>query len=110
MQLVVLGENDDAIIGEGITLAVNQIPEQPSVLRVAVKIDGKSIEGRMSANNISTDFSYPAVFKERHTAIHLSPVMENNAFVLITESAGESSRGPIVRSVVLRLISTMEES
>jgi hypothetical protein len=110
IQIVVLNENGDAIAGDGMTLAVNHFPEQPSVLRIAVKINGKSIKGRMSANNISSEFDYPNVFKKRHTAIHLSPEMENNKFILITESAGESSRGPIVRSIVLRLISTKEDS
>jgi len=109
MQLVVLDENGDAITGDGMTLAVNQFPEQSSVLRVAIMINGKSIKGRMSANNISTEFDYPDVFKEKHSAIHNSPTMENSAFVLITESAGESSRGPFVRSIVLRLISTFNE-
>lgn len=110
MQLVVLDEGGDAIAGNGVTFAVNQIPEQSSVLRVAVKITGKAIEGRMSANNISTEFNYPDVFKEKHTSVYHCPVMENNAFILITESAGESTRGPIVRSVVLRLTSANEDS
>ena len=109
MQLVVLNENGDAIMGDGMTLAVNQTSEQPTVLRIAAKIAGKSIEGRMSASNISTEFHYPDVFKERHSTINHAPAMENNALILVTESAGESSRGPIVRSIVLRLISTMGE-
>jgi hypothetical protein len=110
IQLVVLNENGDAIAGGGMTLAVNHTPGRTSVLRIAMKINGKSIKGRMSANSGSCEFDYPNVFKERHTATHHSPEMENNTFVLVTESAGETVRGPIIRSIVLRLISTMEDS
>lgn len=110
IELVVLNENGDAIAGGGMTLVVNHFPEQPSVLRIAAKINGKSIKGRMSANNTSVEFDYPDVFKEKYSAIYNSPAMENSAFVLVTESAGESPRGPIVRSLVLRLISTKEDS
>jgi len=110
IQLVVLNENGDAIAGDGMTLAVNHFPEQPSVLRIAAKINGKSIKGRMSANNISIEFDYPNVFKESPPITYFSPEMENNTFILVTEPAGESSLGPIVRSIVLRLISTKEDS
>jgi len=110
MQLLVLDENGEAIMGSGMTLAVNQISEQPSVLRVAVKTSGKSIKGRMSANGVSTEFNYPDVFRERCSATHNCPVMKNDAFILLTESAGESSRGPFVRSVVLQLISSNRDS
>ena len=110
IQLAVLNENGDAIAGGGMTLAVNHTPERTSVLRVALKIDGKSVQGRMSANSISGEFDYPNVFKERHSTIYHSPEMENNTFVLVTESAGPTVRGPIIRSIVLRLVSTKEDS
>ena len=109
VQVVVLDENDDVVLGGGATLAVNHTPGRTSVLRVALEIDGKSVQGRMSANGLSTDFDYPDAFKERHTATYHEPIQRENIYVLAEESARKTVAGAIVRRVALRLVTDVGE-
>ncbi len=110
MEVVVLDEGGKPILGDGRTLTVNHLQGNPAVLRVAIKINGKSIHGRMSASGISTDFEYAEAFQERHSQILHSPILDEDNYVLISESSGKSSSGPIVRSIALRLVSILPEA
>ena len=78
MQLVVFNENGDVLIGDSATYAVHHARGQPTVLRVALKINGKSIEGRISASGISSAFNYQMFSLIDH--MHISTLRNNGSW------------------------------
>ncbi|MBT3291643.1 MAG: hypothetical protein HN380_30140 [Victivallales bacterium] len=108
VQVVILDEKGTVISGGGDTLAVNPRPGHPSVLRVAAKIDGRSVAGRVSANDLSVAFERKDAFEKRHTAVCHAPKVEGNMIVLVLEHGGKSARSPVVRRLALRLLTGKE--
>ena len=104
MQVVVLDQNGEVISGGGSTIAINHSPDRASLLRVAFRIDGKDVKGRMSANGISVQFERPDAFLVRHMAIHHEPKFEKDMYTLAAEYTGKSAFTPVARQVALRLV------
>lgn len=103
MQVVVL-DGKGHVLSDGGILAINHRPGNVSLLRVAFRIEEKTVRGRMSANNISGEFELPNAFAVRNMSTSLSPEFRDNMFILAQEYAGNSGRNPAIRLVALRLV------
>ena len=107
MQVVVLDQNGNVLSGGGSTIAINHSPGMASLLRVAFRIDGKDVKGRMSANNISVQIEHPDAFLVRHMVIHHEPKFENDMYILAEEYTGKSAFTPVARQLALRLVNDL---